>query len=110
MKILINYDYPGNVRELKHIVEHATILSRTNIIKVHDLPDYLIHRHVKTAVPSLLVPLPSIDKSISEKERELLVEALDACRWHRTKSAEALRINRTTLWRKMKKHGLLSTH
>lgn len=108
LKILINYHYPGNVRELKHIIDHATILCRTERIDFHDLPEYLRKKASDTHPIPLIRPLPSISKSTWESERELIVEALSAHGGHRGKTAKMLQIDRTTLWRKMKKHGLLS--
>jgi PAS domain S-box-containing protein len=107
MKILLNYEYPGNVRELKHIIEHATILCRKNEIGVDDLPEYLTkkRRHERSIYEP--VDLQSINTYVSKKEKQIILEVLTMHGWHRDKTAKALNIDRTTLWRKIKRHGLV---
>ncbi len=91
MKILLNHTYPGNVRELKHIIEHAVIVCNGDEINIDDLP-------------------LSIKKKVSHaparNEEGELLDVLRNNEWNRGKAAKALKINRTTLWRKMKKYGL----
>ena len=96
MEILLNYDYPGNVRELENILEHALILSQCETIRPDHLPDYLQRRPASTAEPT-----PENDR-----ERERILQALRACNWHRGKTARALGMDRTTLWRKMRRFAL----
>jgi PAS domain S-box-containing protein len=102
MKILLDYDYPGNVRELKNILEHAVILAGAQGLNVQFLPAYLLN--------------PAGGEAIAEApgavtgeagERNVLKTTLQSHGWNRTEAARALRINRTTLWRRMKKHGLI---
>jgi PAS domain S-box-containing protein len=107
LKILANYHFPGNVRELKHIIEHVTILSQTDRIDFLDLPEYLRKRAAHTHPIPLIRPLPSMLNSGLHNEKEIIVEALSAHGWHRKNTAKALHIDRTTLWRKMKTHDLL---
>jgi PAS domain S-box-containing protein len=107
LNILANYHYPGNVRELKHIIEHVAILSQAERIDFLDLPEYLRKRATHTRPIPLIRPLPSILNSGLHNEKEIIVEALSAHGWHRGNTAKALHIDRTTLWRKMKKHDLL---
>ncbi|MBN2514604.1 MAG: sigma 54-interacting transcriptional regulator [Deltaproteobacteria bacterium] len=107
MKILLNYEYPGNVRELKHIIEHTTILCRKSEIGVDDLPDYLTKQsgHERSIYES--ADLQSINAYVSKKEKQIILEVLTMHGWHREKAAKALNIDRTTLWRKIKRHGLI---
>jgi len=107
MKILLNYEYPGNVRELQHIIEHMTILCKKNEIGVDALPEYLIRQGGHELSIRGLAGLQSINVSFLEKEKQIISEVLSTQNWHRDKAAKALHIDRTTLWRKMKKHGLL---
>lgn len=107
MKILANYHFPGNVRELKHIIEHVTTFSQTDRIDFHDLPEYLRKRAAHTHPIPLIRPLPSMLNSGLQNEKKFIVEALSAHGWHRKNTAKALHIDRTTLWRKMKKHELI---
>jgi PAS domain S-box-containing protein len=107
MKILLNYEYPGNVRELKHIVEHTTILCRKNEIAVDDLPEYLAKQNEYEHSIDEPADLKSINAYVSEKEKQIILEVLTMHGWHRDKAAKALNIDRTTLWRKIKRHGLV---
>jgi PAS domain S-box-containing protein len=111
MKILLNYHYPGNVRELKHIVEHAVILCQGDNIPKGALPGSLFVPETNSVLSSMFSPdSPSAwTDPLLAKERAAILEALTTCGWNRKLTAKALRINRTTLWRKMKKHGLASS-
>ncbi|MCB2146840.1 MAG: sigma 54-interacting transcriptional regulator [Deltaproteobacteria bacterium] len=102
MQILLNYDYPGNVRELENILEHALILSRETIIQPDHLPDY-----VKPDQPSVGAPKPvPPTAAVHNRERQQILAALEKTGGHRRKAAQALGMDRTTLWRQMKKHGI----
>ena len=107
MKVLVNYHYPGNVRELKHIIEYSSILCQKNTIDIQDLPEHLINKRSPFSSTSKSAHSPSVSDSILKKEKEIIIEALTAHGWHRHETAKALSMDRSTLWRKMKKHGLL---
>jgi transcriptional regulator with PAS, ATPase and Fis domain len=103
MEVLLNYDYPGNIRELENIIEHALIVCRDKIIQPGHLP--LALQGGRTA------PLPAaekrtIEKEIAFSEKALILNMLQKHNWKKGQTASALSINRTTLWRKMKKYGL----
>ncbi len=104
MDILLNYDYPGNIRELENIVEHACVLCQGEAIERKHLPMYLqtTSDHTEGETSSTVSLVGGRDQG----EREFLVEVLREHRWHRQKTAQALGIDRTTLWRKMKKYGI----
>jgi PAS domain S-box-containing protein len=104
MDILLNYDYPGNIRELENIVEHACVLCRAEVIERRHLPMYIqkAHHHPEAQT----VARRDTAENLSQWERELIVEALKEHRWHRQKAAEALGMDRTTLWRKMKRYDI----
>jgi len=102
MELLLNHDYPGNIRELENILEHALIIAQSGIIEPDDLPDYLNHPKCQEQV--LLSDPFEHDENFQEREK--LLQTLRLHSWHRENSAAALGIERTTLWRKMKKYGL----
>jgi PAS domain S-box-containing protein len=104
MKILLDYSYPGNVRELENILEHALIICRQDIIQPEHLPVYLQNgREIRRPQqPNGLDDRPQI----VQNERDRLLQALRKHGWHRQKAAHDLSIDRTTLWRKMKKLNL----
>ncbi len=97
MAILLDHDYPGNIRELRNIIEHAFVLSRSSVIGVDDLPDYL-----RPDTPTAPDDAPSLE----ELESRLILSALRKHNWNRGDAAAELGIHKTTLWRKMKRFGI----
>lgn len=106
MEILLNYHYPGNVRELENILEHALIICQQDTIEPGHLPEYLQNQ---TAVRKAM-PTTTAQQGLSSEndERDQLLAMLKKHDWHRNKTARALGVDRTTLWRWMKKYGLLA--
>ena len=98
-----SYEYPGNVRELKNIVERVSVLSAGPVIGLEDLPADL--RNPATAVPVGGTPLP-LAESMARAEKQFLLGALTRCGNNRTKAAEVLGISRKNLWEKMKLHRI----
>ena len=99
MEILLNLDYPGNVRELENILEHALIVSKDDVIRSRHLPEYLQKR---TGVSK------AAKHSRHPDEKQKIIEILHKNNWHRGKTALSMGINRSTLWRKMKLYELSS--
>ncbi len=102
-KVLMQYDFPGNVRELKNIIDYAVMMAKDNSL-VRDLPQYLGFKGQSQA-KYYIVPHSS-SLSLENGERSTLLQALDFNEWHIQKTAKSLGINRTTLWRKMRKYRL----
>ncbi|NWF94468.1 MAG: sigma 54-interacting transcriptional regulator [Syntrophaceae bacterium] len=103
LRLLLNYDYPGNVRELENIIEHAFVLCKKDVIDVDCLPKELTRSSVETDTS-----LPLKEESPFEKaEAEVIEKTLKKHRGNRKKTAQELGIDRTTLWRKIKKYGLV---
>ena len=113
MEVLLNHDYPGNIRELENILEHALIICQGPVIKRKHLPLSLTGAKFREpdSPPSAPTPTPTSDAtslraSEAAHERDRIIAILEKNRWHKGRAAEALGVNRTTLWRKMKKHGI----
>jgi PAS domain S-box-containing protein len=104
MEALLNYDYPGSIRELENILEHALIICQGNIIERRHLPISL----QKSIAPGGPTEEPPEDADTLGKdiERKHIVNVLKRNNWHRGKTAKQLNMDRTTLWRKMKKYNL----
>ena len=100
---LRRYHWPGNVRELENVVERAVLLSKGSIITLDDLPS-----NVTAGVPLSPATLSgcSLKEALGAPERQIILEALQAHNWNRNATAEALGINRTTLYKKMRRLGL----
>ena len=105
MKILLNYGYPGNVRELENILEHALITCQQNTLQPRHLPEYLLSPQ-KSARPAKPITSKRFADS-GNSESDKILAALEANDWRRVRAARALGIDRTTLWRKMKKYGFI---
>ncbi len=99
---LQGYDYPGNVRELKHAIQHATILARGQEIRVHHLPSEF-HGGSTALANERVEPLSAVMKQF---ERDYIARTLELAAGERRKAAEMLGISRKNLWEKMVKHGL----
>jgi len=104
MKVLLDYDYPGNVRELENILEHALIICQSDMIEIKHLPEYLHHKIalVRPECPPTEFEFDHAQKS----ERKRILKALEQYRWHRGNTSKALGLDRSTLWRKMKMYQL----
>lgn len=105
MGLLERYNWPGNVRELENIIERAVVLSRSSYIDPDSLPDSIKR---PTVSDEKKYPAKTLKQALAEPEKQIIRQALQACDWNRQKTAKALGINRTTLFKKMKQHNLYS--
>jgi len=103
MSVLLGHEYPGNVRELENILQHAFVLCPGGTIEKRHLPEYLLH--CKSTVSSTQADAPP-DQSWEAFERHRIVDALERNRYHRARTAQDLGIHVATLWRKMKRLGI----
>jgi two-component system, NtrC family, response regulator HydG len=95
LRVMMNYDWPGNVRELENALEYAAITCQGTFIHASDLP-------INIRQPAPRTPLPAVVAS----EPIRLRTALSACDWEIKRCADLLGMDRTTLWRKMKRYGI----
>jgi PAS domain S-box-containing protein len=98
LEMLMKHNYPGNVRELENIVEHAFVLCKRGIIQPEHLPDDL-----RGTTP---IPAVEIASTMIEMESLFLLAALKRNNWSRKETAAQIGINPSTLYRKIKKLGL----
>lgn len=108
LEFLINYSWPGNIRELENLVERLSILKGAGVIEVSDLPERY-RRVAADADPSRLdIPDNGMDfnSAVDAYENALIVRALEKTGWNRNQAALLLKLNRTTLVEKIKKKGL----
>ena len=98
MEVLMNYHYPGNIRELGNILEHAFVLCHGSVIQLTHLPPEL-----QRGIPESNHPPLSFGKRLKDQEGALIQQVLDKCQGNRTLAANELGIHPTTLWRKLKR-------
>lgn len=97
MEILLAHSWPGNVRELENVIEHAVIVAKQEKILAKDLPQSLLQ-----------TPLPEQQQaaSLRDFERSLILKTLEETHWNKHRAAKLLKINRSSLYGKMKRYGL----
>jgi len=96
METLLAHSWPGNVRELENTLEHAIIIAKKDKILPKDLPQYLLQK-----------PLPAQQLvSLQDYERSLILRTLKETNWNKHQTSKRLKINRSTLYGKMKRYGL----
>jgi DNA-binding NtrC family response regulator len=112
LDILNKHDWPGNVRELEGVIQRGVALCQGTRITSGHLSPSLCHPR-SSRMPSL-APRPHIPTNIrplkealEDPEKRIIIQALQALNWNRQETARVLDINRTTLYKKMKKYGLL---
>jgi PAS domain S-box-containing protein len=105
LKTLFDYDFPGNVRELENIIEHAMILTKGIEIQSRHLPSYLTRKHEVSHTPASL-PEGEDMSVLDNVERDLIVRALERHRGRTAGAAKELGVHRSTLWRKIKRYGI----
>lgn len=98
MTAIENYQWPGNIRELKHAIERAIILSESNIIKTENI-------FQSQNIDDKTKKFDNI-KSLAEIEKETIIKALKIAEGNLSNAAKILKISRTTLYSKMEKHDL----
>ena len=109
LHLLLNYEYPGNVRELQNIIERAVALGTDQELTATNLRSYLDEQiHTKKGVIDLEIPSEGIDleKVVEDLERTLLVKALDKTMGIKKKAAELLHINFRSMRYRLEKYGL----
>jgi DNA-binding NtrC family response regulator len=101
--LLMNYDFPGNVRELENIIERGVALTNGSVIETGHLPEDLRELSIKT-FRKKEGKIPSLD----EQEEAYIKWVLNEVGGNKTIAAQILGIDRVSLWRKLKKYGLES--
>jgi DNA-binding NtrC family response regulator len=106
--LLMNYDWPGNVRELENVIERGIILCKGPVIAPVDFPAILTELKPEKAQPH--DDKLKLKDALKSPEKDLIIKALDTVAWNRNEAARVLGINRTTLYKKMNKYGLIKNN
>ena len=99
LRVLMNYHWPGNVRELEHAMERAYVLCRGQNIAVCHLPLEITESYIKRKV---------YPRAIINSEKEDLIKALERTDGNKAKAARLLGVDRTTIYRRMRKYEFKS--
>ena len=102
LKILEDYDWPGNVRQLRNVIEKMVVLASGPKLTADDLP-------IEVTTPRLPSPVsrpPTANSTLASSEREQILAALERCRGNKSKAADELGISRRTIHRKLKEWGI----
>jgi two-component system response regulator HydG len=112
LQTLLKHDWPGNVRELEALIRRGVVLCHGARITSGHLASALSYPRSNrnasgNARPQLATSIRPLKEALEEPEKRIIIQALQALNWNRQETARALDINRTTLYKKMKKYGLL---
>lgn len=107
---LMDYCWPGNVRELENAIEHAFVTCQQDRIGFFDLPQELRMVELRSSYCSDArpgaAPTPQPTSRRRRASRDELLAVLEDCGWNQTEAARRLGVDRTTIWRKMKRWGI----
>jgi two-component system, NtrC family, response regulator AtoC len=108
-KLLVEYSWPGNIRELKNVIERAIILGNDENLLLENLPLEIVAKasSITTSVPMATFKLPPEGIDIEEVERELIKQSLEITDWNQSKAAKKLNLGIDAFRYRMKKFGFL---
>ena len=98
MQLLMDYSWPGNVKELENSIQHAFLLAEGNEIKREFLPSRIL--------TEVLTEKDDGITSFEENEKRFLIKTLQECNWNKLQVAKQLNVSRSTLYSKLKKYNL----
>jgi transcriptional regulator with PAS, ATPase and Fis domain len=103
LAVLQSHDWPGNIRELEHVLERAVLLGKEDTVGLNDLPPQLIARDERVLVVGQAV---AKQLTLRDLEREYIGKVLDNTRGNKTEAARILGVDRTTLYRKLEEYKI----
>jgi PAS domain S-box-containing protein len=101
MNLMMQYEFPGNVRELENLIEHAFVLCHGPKIRLEHLPREFVAHFGKETTHAVKQP-----DRLKAAEATVIIDVLKKHSGNRTKAAEELGIDKSTLWRKIKKYNI----
>ena len=104
LRVAERYPWPGNIRQLENVVQQAVLTCRGESLTLADMPSLA----AKTSATDQAAPANSLAQNRETTERAVIVQALEKVAFSRTHAAALLGVSRVTLYKKMKKYGLLS--
>ncbi len=107
LRRMLDYDWPGNVREMENCLERACTLSSSAILQIGDLPTGLRNYETESLPPCRITTDASI-VPLSEVEKRAIMQAIEQVHGDKLEAARQLGIGKTTLYRKLKEYGAIS--
>ncbi len=107
-ELMLKYPWPGNIRELKNIIERLVVIKGEGRIMLSDLPENMKAREDKVIRTNVKISEEGIclNSAVNEFEKALIFQSLEKTKWVKNKAAKLLHLNRTTLVEKIKRHRL----
>jgi Nif-specific regulatory protein len=106
MKVLMNYAWPGNVREMRNVIERATVLCEKPVIDVEDLPPKIVGTGMAAEVTNFIDRDLPLSEIVAEVERTCIQRAFAKAKGKKIEAARILQISRPTLDKKIKDYGI----
>ena len=107
LRLLLTYDWPGNIRELRNVVEHIVLLAEDRMVQADHLPEYFRERMTKLPErqPSLKEP-ETLQTKLRQLEQKAILEALQSSGYNKTKAMTQLGLSRRTFYKRIREMGL----
>ncbi|HHY59336.1 MAG TPA: sigma 54-interacting transcriptional regulator [Clostridia bacterium] len=102
--VLYHYDWPGNIRELRNVLEHASIVAAGPVIELQHLPSYLVSGQAQEKMPT---DIYNLKESVKRLEKELILAALAQTNNNRSQAIKLLGISRRTFYEKLRQYDIV---
>ena len=106
LKLFENYDWPGNLREMRNVVKRAVLLTREDRVGLNSLPQEMIDNMRAMETREKTAGVYDLKALQEVQEREMILKTLQEVRYNKSKAARILNIDRKTLYLKMDKYGI----